>query len=274
MNVKTARILFVCFLCFIVGVCTWSHNHDEQLRKERMQKKLNEDKATFDSVMASPSIDRCLLYLKNHYNGTYKSHVDSILNVVFSNQVDMLLTKVNVENIISFYNKYQYEYISHEYLRDDINRLQEEMYGSETMAWKTASVINNANGYYNYITRYPKGKHYKEAEKLYVDMQVDAIFAGDHGRLPEMEKTGYRYGSTSEISVYNNTAYTLTLLYSGTDSKSMSIPSRCTYSIKLKNGNYRIAASVNSSNVRSYAGIENLSGGLYSSEYYITTSRY
>lgn len=80
------------------------------------------------------------------------------------------------------------------------------------------------------------------------------------------------YAKENDISVYNNTSYTLTIRYSGIESKKLVLAPKARKSIKLKNGTYRVAASVNASNVGNYAGKENLVGGDYSSEYYIKTS--
>ena len=76
------------------------------------------------------------------------------------------------------------------------------------------------------------------------------------------------------MSVINSTSYTLTILYSGPDSKRLVITAGGSSSIHLKNGEYRIAASVSASNVSHYAGDEQLQGGNYSVEYYIRTYRY
>jgi hypothetical protein len=109
---------------------------------------------------------------------------------------------------------------------------------------------------------------------MVIDKEVDGIFRGEHGNLPSMERTSYITGDYSTVSIYNNTSYTLTIRYSGSDSRKINILSRQRSSISLPNGKYRIAASVNASNVRSFAGTENLSGGEYDSNYYIQTSRY
>ena len=121
---------------------------------------------------------------------------------------------------------------------------------------------------------YSNGAHKSSAEKKIIDLQVASVYAGEHGELPSMDRIGYGGGASSTISVYNNTAYTLTLLYSGPDSKRLTIPSHQTGNVTLKNGYYRIAASVSAAGVRSFAGSENLNGGSYSVEYYIVTSRY
>jgi hypothetical protein len=89
--------------------------------------------------------------------------------------------------------------------------------------------------------------------------------------LPEPSKEDNLLNS---IEIFNNTQYILTIRYSGIESKKVVMSPKQRTSLSLKNGNYRIAASVNASNVRNYAGNENLSAGEYTSEYYIRTRTY
>ena len=100
------------------------------------------------------------------------------------------------------------------------------------------------------------------------------LFAGDHGSLPGMDKTSYSSSGKNTISVRNDTQYTLTLLYSGPDSKRLVLSPRSSGTVYLPNGSYRVAASVAAANVRSYAGTETLTGGSYDVSYYISTSRF
>jgi hypothetical protein len=67
--------------------------------------------------------------------------------------------------------------------------------------------------------------------------------------------------------------YNLTLLYSGSDSRRITIPPKGKRTISLKNGAYRCVASVDASGIGNYAGNEDLDGGSYEVEYYIVTSR-
>ena len=133
---------------------------------------------------------------------------------------------------------------------------------------------NSILAYSKYKSLYPNGAHIDICEKKLIDLEVSLVYAGEHGHLPTMEQTGYGSGSTSYITVTNSTSYTLTLLYSGPDSKRMVISAGGTSSVRLKNGNYRIAASVSAYNVSKYAGNESLQGGFYSVDYYISTYRY
>lgn len=72
-------------------------------------------------------------------------------------------------------------------------------------------------------------------------------------------------GVTADVSKkeINSTSYTLTLMYSGNESKRLVLSPNSTGSVRLKNGSCRIAASVSSSNVSNYVGTEFLNGGSY-----------
>lgn len=164
-----------------------------------------------------------------------------------------------------------------EYWRDANARIEEinkSMWGTESTAWKTAQGDNTLAAYNKYLELYPHGVHSKAADKKVIDLSVSNIFSGEHGSLPGMDKTSYSSSGRNIISVKNDTQYTLTLLYSGTDSKRLVLSPRSSGTVSLPNGTYRVAASVAAANVRSYAGTETLTGGSYDVSYYISTSRY
>lgn len=155
-----------------------------------------------------------------------------------------------------------------------IEEIKNREWNTDAKAWGMATSLNTIEAYRKYSDMYPYGAHRSQAEKKIIDLEVAAIYAGDHGTLPAMDRTWYGNGPTSHITVENDTQYTLTLRYSGVDSKKLVIPAGQTSSVDLKNGTYKIAASVSAYNVRSYAGTENLTGGSYSVSYYISSYRY
>lgn len=155
-----------------------------------------------------------------------------------------------------------------------IEELEYKLWGTDYRAWTQANKENTMASFSKYLRLYPKGRYKNTANQKLIDIQVADVFSKEHGSLPSMNKTGYGYGSTTSIEVYNNTSYTLTLLYSGTTSKRLILSPRSRNSLSLGNGKYRIAASVDASNVRDFAGAEDLNGGDYEVEYYIQTQRY
>lgn len=188
---------------------------------------------------------------------------------------DSLYAIAEAKNSFKGWKDYQNVVPSDEYRDSDVRKDKANtQWNTEASAWKTAQELNTIAAYSHYIELYPKGKHHAQADKILIDAEVANVFSSDHGTLPAMDKTSHVYGSTSSISVYNNTSYTLTLLYSGPESKRLTLTPHGKGTIKLKNGSYRVAASASTSTVQNYAGTENLEGGSYEVEYYVETSSY
>lgn len=144
---------------------------------------------------------------------------------------------------------------------------------NEETAWAMA-VRNNTVDFYNkFIEKYPNSTYASKAEKRIIDLEVNNVFNSSYDELPSMNRSGYSNSSTSTISIYNNTSYTLTVMYSGRDSKKVVIAPQGRTFVSLPNGNYRCVASI-SGNARNHAGSEILDGGSYEVEYYIVTTSY
>ncbi|MBD5272414.1 MAG: hypothetical protein HDS42_03960 [Bacteroides sp.] len=267
------------------------------------QELLDKEEHVYNQFLDTPSTENFKAYIKDYRHGKYISEVVSeyietikpqgplVLNN-FVNEYPVLASEVDIENIISqqcdslygialgdntreSWEKYQ-KAVPTDYLRDSQDRIEtidNREWNTESKAWAKASALGTLSGYYKYINMYPHGSHSSVANKKIIDMEVDNVMAGEHGELPSMDQTSYGYGPTSSISVYNNTSYTLTLSYSGPDSKRISISPHNRRSITLKNGSYRCVASVDGGGVSNHAGTESLNGGSYEVEYYISTYR-
>ena len=206
-------------------------------------------------------------------NSYINSKLDSIVAILSSNEYDKAL----IENTEYGWQKFK-ESVPQKYWRDvdeKMSALHYQSWGTENMAWKSATDENTVDAYSKYLDLYPNGGHAKHAEKNIVDMTVQNVFGtNSYGKLPSMNKTYYNKSSTSKISVKNDTGYTLTIMYSGPDSRRLVIPQHSQKSITLVNGTYRIAASVNASDVNPFAGTETLTGGGYDVSYYISSRYY
>ena len=208
-------------------------------------------------------------FIEHCPNSTYKEQAEARV----AELVDSLYYAADSKNSYAGWEEYQNAVSSDDY-RDSDERKDavDTRWNNESNAWTTAQSLNNIAGYERYLSLFPNGRHRSAADKKVIDMTVASTFAGEHGSLPEMDQVGYGGGSTSYVSVTNSTSYTLTLLYSGNESKRLVLTPNSTGSIRLKNGSYRIAASVSASNVSKYAGTESLNGGSYEVEYYISTT--
>lgn len=267
------------------------------------QELLDKEEHVYNQFLTNPSDENFKSYIKDYRHGKYISEVAAkyietikpqgplVLNN-FVNEYPVLGSDLDIGNIISqqcdslygialgsntreSWEKYQ-KAVPTDYLRDSQDRIEaidNQEWNTESKAWAKASALGTLSGYYKYINMYTNGSHSSVANKKIIDMEVDNVMAGEHGELPSMDQTAYGYGPTSSISVYNNTSYTLTLSYSGPDSKRISISPHNRRSITLKNGSYRCVASVDGGGVSNHAGTESLNGGSYEVEYYISTYR-
>lgn len=158
-------------------------------------------------------------------------------------------------------------------LKELDRRMTERTWGSEDTAWGRACFLDTREAYQKYIAMYPNGLHRPDATKKLIDMDVNDVFNSNPDELPKMTHVSQEDTPTSTLVVENVTGYVLTVMYSGTESKSVQISPRSKASFSLKNGSYRIAASVPAPDVKSYAGSQTFTGGRYEVGYCITVGR-
>jgi len=206
-------------------------------------------------------------FIVNCPNPSYKDRAEARV----SELVDSLYNAAKSVNTYEGWKKYQAAVPSDNF-KDSGERMDavDPRWNTDRIAWATAQSLHSIDGYKRYLSLYPKGRHSREADKKVIDMTVSSSFASEHGDLPEMNQVGNGRGSISHVSVSNFTSYTLTLMYSGNDSKRLVIPPNGSGTVTLKNGQYRIAAYVDAPDVNTYAGTESLTGGSYGVSYYIS----
>lgn len=177
----------------------------------------------------------------------------------------MLGNTIDMNTIPMDYSKFNDEKYGE--MEDEMN---ERKWQSEDTAWERASEVDTKEAYQRYMAIYPNGQHRGEAYRRFIDRQVNDIMSNAHEELPGIERTAPDDDSpTSTIIVENNTAYVLTVYYSGIDSKSILINPGGRSAVTLTNGPYKIAASVPPAHIRPYAGTTQLSGGQYKTGYWV-----
>lgn len=209
-------------------------------------------------------------FISKNSTSPYSRKAQSAINSI----CDSLYRIADEKSTATGWKQYQKK-VPKEYYKDSEKKIEYiKKYGwsTEAKAWKMALAENNIPAFEKYRELYPKGAHASLCEKKLINLKVDQMFDGKHGTLPNMTQTGYGGGYSSYITVTNSTEYTLTLLYSGPDTKRLVIPAGGTSSIRLSNGHYRIAAYSSGTGVGSFTGTETLDGGEYCAEYYIQTS--
>lgn len=106
-----------------------------------------------------------------------------------------------------------------------------------------------------------------------IDQQVAAILAQPHDTLPPPQVI--RADPNAQwalMQIKNDTAYPLTVLYSGPTSQSVVLGPHGAKQISLGIGNYSVAAKVDAPDVLPFAGHHNLQGGAYDNTFYIEIS--
>jgi hypothetical protein len=199
-----------------------------------------------------------------------ENNIDLDIAKAASNKIEELI--INAEDVLELE-----EYLSQNKVREHSalaqNKISDLKDQQKQEDYASALENKSSSQWKKFLEDYPNHPKSSEIEELIITLEVSEIFNGEYGEIPTSQLSGAINNSQSAIEIKNETKYTLTLRYSGPDIKKISIPPYENYTIKLKSGIYKVAASVNASNVRNFAGTESLHGQ-YSSGYYITTSSY
>lgn len=258
----------------------------------------NRDIVAYNKLTSTVSIEKYQNFIDNYPQSDMVKEAERMIDTLYRKELLSIKDSAGYSNYIKKYSSnYRYkEKYKKEHIENAINalgietkrledlrkkkereRLKKEAqnWDTEYAAWNTASRNGTIEAYKKYLSLYPKGSHVATAQKRLIDLEVSNVFnGGQYGQLPSMNRTHYSNYNYSTITIKNDTQYTLTLLYSGVESKRLVIVANRSQSIRLKAGTYRIVASVDASNVRHFAGSEQLSGGDYEVSYYISRHRY
>lgn len=156
---------------------------------------------------------------------------------------------------------------------DELNKnMREKDWGSEDTAWQRACELDNSKAYERYMAMYPYGAHVPLASECLIRTKVDETLANAHANLPEITRTEANDDSAeTTLVIQNNTGMTLTVFCSGINKKSLQIPPDKKGTIKVINGQYKIAASVPPSYIKPYAGQTSFMGGVYEVGFWVVT---
>lgn len=295
-------IILLGFCLFFIIKCDMDHRaQQEELQKKELELRY---KQSLDS--SDPKVG--IMFLEDYPNcdDTKKNSVKKMINAGIKEEADLLLSNEdNLEELEEFLKRYDnsYRYLDNndaiERVRTRIQeietenerkaeeaRLQKEReeeearkreeyekYGTDAKAWSTATSLGTIAAYEDYLSRYPNGKHKGEADKKIIDLEVQKVAgSGNYGYLPPSQKTSYGSGSKNSVYIKNSSSATITVLYSGAKSVRLVISPHSSKTVSLPSGTYRVVATA--SGVIPFYGTENLTGGSYESEYYISTTRY
>ena len=145
--------------------------------------------------------------------------------------------------------------------------------GADESDWEEAVKVNTIAGYEEFLQKHPQSPLAEKARGKIVDLEVATILGRSPGQIPSPKKVSEAGNRAfSVVNIHNNTAYNLTIRYSGPDSFKVTFSPHEKGSIEVLRGSFKVAASVDAPNVREYAGDGKSDGGNYEVEYYIVTT--
>ncbi len=237
----------------------------------RMQISKLQDQNAWRSAEQANTMEGYKQYLNNFPSGYMNAEAKRRIDKIWEDTYILPYWKeVQRKNTYQAYLDFEMQYPNSSY----VDLAAEKRRMIDRKAWEVALITNSIKGFKAYLNKFPYGDYTDSAEKKIIDLEVDNIFKGNHSKLPPLSRSGFgssAYTNGNKIEIFNNTKYTLVVRYSGEESKKVEIASKRKVVVQLKNGNYRITASVNAANVQNYAGTEYLRGGEYNSEFYIVT---
>lgn len=271
-NAVFGGIILICSIAFgavCYGGASFLDNYSD---KQKTDKEYNELMYKSHSIAFNED-DNTLRQMISLSKSTKDEKQSQALKDRVKNVCDSLYRIAEKSGTIHGWEMYQ-KLVPPDYFKDSSEKIEELTaieWNTDSKAWKQASSSDTVSSYDKYLSMYPHGKYAREAEKRIVDIGIARTDSEEHGSLPQMDRVSTGNGPKSLVNVSNSTSYTLTLLYSGADSKRLVIAPHKSASISLHNGTYKVAAFVSASNVRRYAGTEQLLGGDYSVSYYISS---
>lgn len=277
-------------------------NEEKEQAAQRELAEQQAERSDYESLKFSPTTDKCSSFLRNHPRSAHYEEVLEIYyycaqgNIMSLNKLaeeygrtkwgtraservgqlcDSLYQIAERTQTIAGWRDYQAAVPNNFYAdsNEKIKEIENEAWNTEAKAWRQASNENTLAAYRKYLSMYPNGSHKNAADKKVIDLEVQAVASsGDYGYLPPSQKLSYGTSRTSNVFIKNSSSSTITILYSGANSRRIILSPHQSQTVSLPSGSYRVVATA--PGVRSFYGTENLTGGDYSSEYYITTTRY
>lgn len=268
-------ILIICF--YSCNSNTDNKNIELQAEIDRLNQELEEEKygaqnlfndanSFFDNKDYINAKNKIITLKERHPEDPLISEGDKMLQIINEELLwKESSTNNNIEGIKNYLQTYpegKYKKLAYSKIKELENLVKENDY-------KEAVESNSSYKWNSFLEKYPNHPNRKEIEKWIIELEVDEILADkDTGTMPTFERDNYSNGSSSNVSIKNNTGCDLTVRYSGSKVAKVEIPNGYSRSVSLPSGNYRVAASACSSN---YGANEYLSGD-YTSTFYIQRS--
>jgi hypothetical protein len=201
---------------------------------------------------------------ESDYEGTTESELakDRRVDLIPRFEWKALQTSISLEELTAFVRKYE----KHEVAQQARERIRLLCRDHDWVKRQDRLEI-----YRIHLELVPNSPLRSEMEKRIIDLEVAEIVSGEHGKLPPASPLSITGGNTAEVKIENQTSYTLTVRYSGSQSYRFDLAPSTSREVSLATGSYKVAATVSSPSVIPYAGNDTLSGGSYGVKFFIQT---
>lgn len=198
------------------------------------------------------------------YEGTTESELahDRRVDLIPRFEWKALQTSVSLEDLTAFAQKYE---------KHEVSNLARERIRGLCRDHDWVKRQDTLAIYRMHLELVPDSPLRSEIEKRIIDLEVAEIMRGEHGELPPASPLSVTGGSTAEVKIENQTTYTLTVRYSGSQSYRFDLAPSASREVSLATGSYKVAATVSSPSVIPYAGNDTLGGGSYGVKFFIQT---
>jgi hypothetical protein len=205
-----------------------------------------------------------LQQFEEDYLGTTESKLarERRLDLLPRLEWEVLQGSVSLDDLATFIRKHE---------THDVARLARQRISELCRDYEWVKRQDQLDLYRKHLELVPESVHRAEIEKRIIDLEVAEITSGKHGLLPPAEPVQITGGSEAQVTIENQTRYTLTVRYSGRQSYRIDLTAGQTSDVKLAIGAYQVAATVSSPGIIPYAGSDTLQGGSYSTKFYIET---
>lgn len=283
---KSKIILFFAFISTLTSCVSESEHNRLEDEKVAIEKERDSLKKVIEDIkFGAPNLlaDGKKFFEANDYTAArqkleelVKRHsdlpesIEAKRIIILLNEEDMW-NKAITSEVIADTEKYISNYPDGKYSSKAKINLQDLKIKNEQKDYDNAIAENSSSTWNKFLKDYPNNPKASEIREKIIRLEVDEIMGDKQtGRMPESIQYSSSYSSQSKIEVTNDTGCELTVRYSGTQAKSISIASGSTAVVYLSSGSYRVAASACGSN---YAGQQSFTGN-YGSKFYISRTRY
>ncbi|MDC0048744.1 hypothetical protein OAL09_05320 [Verrucomicrobia bacterium] len=218
----------------------------------------------WDEAIERNQIDGFRNYLKVYPDGYYINEAEAKSSEIADDIWEGLSASRSEDEIREFIREYP-----ETSQLDAVEVRIQELYND----WSWVRVKDDLQSYKRFAMNFPEHAQMAWINKRIIDLEVREIASGKYGALPKAQPVSGG-GAKAMITIKNNTSYTLTIRYSGPDSKKVSVSRRSSTVVNLIPGAYKVAASVDAANVTNYYGERSLKGGKHNTSYYIETSSF